>query len=150
MVAECPALIRALALTTSDLQQVIRGANCMFCEVLGNGRFVSILANTVPMGVVADLPVVASKPFQFAEGDLFILITDGFYEWRRPGGEQFGVDRLLEVIRRHRDKSCDEIIRCLQEAVLDFSEGSEQLDDLTVIVLKRDASVPAISSNRHQ
>ena len=173
VVAECRALIRALALTTGDLQQVIRGANCMLCEDLGNGRFVtacfavldreaetiecisaghaplfhyvsmedrfvSIPANTLPMGVVADLPMETPEPIRFATGDLFVLITDGFYEWRRPDGEQFGFDRLLEVIRRHRNRSCDNIIRCLREAVLDFSQGAEQLDDLTVIVLKRD------------
>ncbi len=178
IVAECRALIRALASTTTDLQQVILDANSVLCEDLGKGRivtacfavldseagtiecmsaghaplfhyisvedrFVSISANTLPMGIVADLPMVASKPFPFATGDLFILITDGFYEWRRPDREQFGVDRLLEVIRRYRERSCDEIIRCLQEAVLDFSEGSEQLDDLTVIVLKRDESIRA-------
>ncbi len=173
VVAECRALVRALASTTTDLQQVIMGANSMLCEDLGNGRFVTacfavldveagtvecmnaghvpsfhyvsvedhfvrIFANTLPMGIVSDLPIEASDLFQIATGDLLILITDGFYEWRRPDGEQFGVDRLLEVIRGHRDRSCDAIIRCLHEAVLDFSQGSEQLDDLTVIVLKRD------------
>ncbi len=41
VVAECRALIRALASTTTDLQQVILGANSMLCEDLGNGRFVT-------------------------------------------------------------------------------------------------------------
>ncbi len=173
VVAECRALIRALASTTTDLQQVILGANAMLCEDLGKGRFVTacfavldreagtiecmsaghaplfhyvyaedrfvnISANTLPMGVIADIPVEVSQPFPFSAGNLFVLITDGFHEWRRPDGEQFGVDRLLEVIRRYRDRSCHQIIQCLQEAVLDFSEGSEQLDDLTVIILKRE------------
>jgi serine phosphatase RsbU (regulator of sigma subunit) len=173
VVAECRALVRALASTTTDLRQVILGTNSVLCEDLGNGRFVTaclavldneagtiecmsagqapsfhyisvedrfvnIFANTLPMGIVADPPMEASKPIPFAAGDLLILITDGCYEWRRPDSEQFGVDRLLDVIRRYRERSCDEIIRRLQAAVLDFSEGSEQSDDLTVIILKRE------------
>ena len=41
VVAECRALVRALASTTTDLRQVVLGTNAVLCEDLVNGRFVT-------------------------------------------------------------------------------------------------------------
>jgi hypothetical protein len=51
--------------------------------------------------------------------------------------EQFGVKRLEDTIRASREKSPAEIITALYKAVLDFSGGTKQCDDLTAVVIKR-------------
>jgi len=47
------------------------------------------------------------------------------------------VKRLEEVVRASRDKPPVEIISALYKAVIDFSGGTTQDDDLTAVVIKR-------------
>jgi serine phosphatase RsbU (regulator of sigma subunit) len=91
----------------------------------------------LPLGI---LPSFVSAPPEILEmhaGDLLVLATDGFFEWANPKGEQFGVSRSGEVIRQAKEKSPRELISTLYRAVVEFSEGTEQQDDLTAVVIKR-------------
>jgi serine phosphatase RsbU (regulator of sigma subunit) len=65
------------------------------------------------------------------------LPTDGFFEWENDQGEQFGVERMEEVIRASRQLAPPEIIAQLYNAVTKFSNGTKQQDDLTAVIIKR-------------
>jgi serine phosphatase RsbU (regulator of sigma subunit) len=71
-------------------------------------------------------------------GDIVLLITDGFFEWENRAGELFGTQRLAEIVGRYSDREPEVIIAELYQAVLDFSEGTRQKDDLTAVLIKRD------------
>jgi phosphoserine phosphatase len=73
-----------------------------------------------------------------APGDILVLLTDGFYEWARADGEQFGLERVCDVVRSCRDRGANEIIERLHEAVVAFGAGTPQDDDLTAVIVKRD------------
>jgi sigma-B regulation protein RsbU (phosphoserine phosphatase) len=66
-----------------------------------------------------------------------VLVTDGFYEWENPEGEQFGLKRLEEVIRESRDYPAEEVIARLRSAVFSFCRGTQQQDDLTAVIVRR-------------
>ena len=66
-----------------------------------------------------------------------ILPTDGFFEWENEQGEQFGVERMEEVIRASQKLAPPDIIAQLYNAVTKFSQGTKQQDDLTAVVIKR-------------
>jgi sigma-B regulation protein RsbU (phosphoserine phosphatase) len=70
-------------------------------------------------------------------GDTLALITDGFFEWTNPEGEEFGLDRLEAVIHEARDCKPEEVIAKLRLAVETFCRGTKQQDDLTAVLLKR-------------
>jgi serine phosphatase RsbU (regulator of sigma subunit) len=70
-------------------------------------------------------------------GDLLVLATAGFFEWANAQGEQFETARVEKSIRVSRDKTPSEIISSLHRAVVEFSGGREQQDDLTAVVIKR-------------
>jgi serine phosphatase RsbU (regulator of sigma subunit) len=100
-------------------------------------RFTELAAHALPLGI---LPSFASDPptrLQLHPGDLVLLATDGFFEWENDQNEQFGVQRMEEVIRASRDSASSEIIARLYEAVTSFSNGTKQQDDLTAVVIKR-------------
>ena len=67
---------------------------------------------------------------------LILLATDGFFEWENDRGEQFGVPRIEGVMRASRDLAASEIISQLYDAVIGFSNGTKQQDDLTAVVIK--------------
>jgi serine phosphatase RsbU (regulator of sigma subunit) len=77
--------------------------------------------------------------------DLLALYTDGVTEAFDESGEEFGEERLVDSLRRHRNRSPDSLLSCLVDEVRSFSPH-EQHDDLTLIVARcRDASRTAVA-----
>ncbi len=69
-------------------------------------------------------------------GDILALYTDGVTESPNAGGEEFGEERLLDALRRHRALTACAMARAVVQDVEHFSTG-EQFDDITLIVAKR-------------
>ena len=90
-----------------------------------------------PLGVFPGCPYAGPHTLNFIPGDILMLVTDGFVEWANAGGEEFGPQRIEEVIRRCRDMSSERIILELYSAVVRFVGSTPQLDDLTALVVKR-------------
>jgi len=68
-------------------------------------------------------------------GDTLALYTDGITESFNRADEEFGEQRLIEALRRHRELSPNGMLRSVVENVRQFSPH-EQQDDLTLIVAK--------------
>jgi ligand-binding sensor domain-containing protein len=90
-----------------------------------------------PLGMGGDYVYdEASLPLQ--SGDLLVFVTDGITEERSPDKELYGEERLhkllagLEVTALRAGEIKEAIIR----SVLQFSGGSTQDDDITVVVVK--------------
>ncbi len=105
--------------------------------VRASDAFTDLAADTVPLGVTRRLLLGDPETFVMQPGDMMVLVTDGFLEWANPEGEQFGVERLCDVIRQHRDLPSEDIIKLIHRAVLEFAAGTVQSDDLTAVVIKR-------------
>jgi phosphoserine phosphatase len=100
-------------------------------------EIIELAANAVPLGIMPKMEFDPPDEFDMQPGDMMILVTDGFFEWANEGGEQFGIERMCDLLRQHRDCTCEEIIHALHEAVVAFSEGTIQSDDLTAVIVKR-------------
>jgi sigma-B regulation protein RsbU (phosphoserine phosphatase) len=68
-------------------------------------------------------------------GHTFALYTDGITESFNDAGEEFGVPRLIESLRRHREKSSRSLIASIIDDVQKFGPY-EQSDDITLLVAK--------------
>jgi serine phosphatase RsbU (regulator of sigma subunit)/catechol 2,3-dioxygenase-like lactoylglutathione lyase family enzyme len=71
--------------------------------------------------------------------DLLTLYTDGVTEAFDDDGQEFGEERLVDALRRHRNCAPDAILASLVDEVRAFSPH-EQHDDLTLIVARRRAA----------
>jgi serine phosphatase RsbU (regulator of sigma subunit)/catechol 2,3-dioxygenase-like lactoylglutathione lyase family enzyme len=69
-------------------------------------------------------------------GDLLALYTDGVTEAFDEAGEEFGEERLLDAVKRHRDHSPQSLLAALLDEVRGWS-AREQNDDVTLIVARR-------------
>ena len=67
-------------------------------------------------------------------GDRLVLYTDGITEVESRHDEEFGTDRVKEVVARNRARSAEEIQRSLMQAVSEHCEEKFQ-DDATVVVI---------------
>jgi sigma-B regulation protein RsbU (phosphoserine phosphatase) len=70
-------------------------------------------------------------------GDLLALYTDGVTEARRPDGEMFSEERLMDTLVRLREGSSGDVHAGVLQEVRRFQEGQDPDDDLTLILLKR-------------
>ncbi len=75
--------------------------------------------------------VVALRP-----GDVFVLYTDGVIESRGLSGDQYGYDRLLEVLRKNRHEEAHDLHKALTHDLTDFIGSSDYDDDMTLVIMK--------------
>ncbi len=72
-------------------------------------------------------------------GDVVCFYTDGVTEAMNARRQLFGEERLAEVLRRCHHLDPEEIIGRIIDAVTNFTAGTPQADDITLVVLKRNA-----------
>ncbi|MFZ5803698.1 MAG: PP2C family protein-serine/threonine phosphatase [Acidobacteriota bacterium] len=71
-------------------------------------------------------------------GDVLVMYTDGITEClHHRTGEEFGVERLVRLVRRHRHAPASHIVKLIFDATASFSGQPTPSDDQTVVVVKR-------------
>src|SRR5208283_511912 len=71
-----------------------------------------------------------------AAGDTLLLYTDGITEAENPDGEEFGESRLLDTVVSHSDLHAEPLLKAVVAAVQKFIDGSDQQDDITLVVAR--------------
>ncbi len=71
-----------------------------------------------------------------SSGDLFLAYTDGIVESVNEYGEEFGEERLIELVRSYHELSADDLQKTIVENVLDWAYEEERDDDMTLIIAK--------------
>jgi serine phosphatase RsbU (regulator of sigma subunit) len=102
-----------------------------------DGRFEWLNSSMLPLGVDADAQSEGVRMMAVAPGDLIVLLTDGFFEYRNPEGEVFGPKRVADIIRANHFRSAREILSAILEAIREFARGAPQADDMTGLVIRR-------------
>jgi sigma-B regulation protein RsbU (phosphoserine phosphatase) len=78
-----------------------------------------------------------------APGDTLILASDGFVEARSPAGKVLGYDGFLEMVSRHAGGDPSTCLEGIFNDVQRFSDGAEEQDDRTLVVIRHHASSPS-------
>jgi serine phosphatase RsbU (regulator of sigma subunit) len=99
--------------------------------------FQALDAQGLPLGLMPGATYGSARALKFERGDMLVLVTDGMVEWPNAGDEDFGVNRLQEVIRANRDEPAARIISAMRSAVMTFGAEVQQPDDLTALVVKK-------------
>jgi len=107
--------------------------------LLNGGReCIRLHSLTPPVGIFPTLPA-AQQSIQLAAGDWLVIISDGISEACDAAGEQFGDDRLLQILDRQRQATASELCHRVLGAVMNYSRGCRQSDDLTLIAASIDS-----------
>ncbi len=101
----------------------------------GGGDIKMLEAKGTALGVMPDIEL-EEKKISLREGDIVVLYTDGVTEAINNKEEQFGQDRLIEVIAQSTNLSAQDLIDRIEEEVTVFAQGQPQFDDFTLVVLK--------------
>ncbi len=73
---------------------------------------------------------------ELCPGDVLLAFTDGVPEAHNPEDEEFGEERLQQLLRQTAHLPASEISARLSDEMKDWIRDAEQYDDLTFIVMK--------------
>jgi sigma-B regulation protein RsbU (phosphoserine phosphatase) len=91
----------------------------------------------LPLGAMLNPPIAFEQGTEnLRPGDVLIVCTDGITEITNRSQEEWGVNRLIDTIQRHSDLPSQEIVKQVFNAIDKYSEGTEPVDDMTLIILK--------------
>lgn len=96
-------------------------------ELPSTGRPIGILPESSYQTGAIELP----------PGSTLFLYTDGLNEAADPDEEEFGNDRLRNLVAAQRDADAAAIPRAILDAVTTFERGAKATDDKTIVVLRR-------------
>ncbi len=77
------------------------------------------------------------RPIFLNAGEMVVYYTDGVTEVFNSKDEQFGLERLLELLRTNREKSAKEIEEIVHQAIRAFAAPDHVFDDFTMVIIKR-------------
>lgn len=73
----------------------------------------------------------------FNPGDTLVIYSDGITEAMNSFEKEFGEDRVFQIVQNNKDKPAAELIEQILAAVNRFTEGAPRMDDMTLVVVKR-------------
>ena len=77
------------------------------------------------------------QTFQLNEGDLLAIYSDGVTEANDAAEQEFSLERLIEVLKRTRERRASEIVDTVVQEIDAFVGEAPQFDDITLMVMKR-------------
>jgi sigma-B regulation protein RsbU (phosphoserine phosphatase) len=100
-----------------------------------SGETVMLTEGGMVMGVFPDVPYERGfVPLQ--AGDVVVGCTDGITEAMNSRDEEYGLDRLIELVRRYRDLPAGQIVERVLDEVDLYSRGGTHEDDRVIYILK--------------
>ena len=106
--------------------------------VLGNadGQFSFLdMETNAPIGLWPGLEY-KGESIEFFKNRLLLLYTDGLNEAENCQQEQFGEDRMLDILKQTQYASAQQIIETMADAVSQHRNGAEANDDLTMLCIR--------------
>jgi len=121
--------------STGELHYVNAGHNPPFVVI---GEEVIKLASTGrPIGILPDA-VYDEGRITLPENSTLFLYTDGLNEANNPDEQEFGTDRLEELVMLASREFFDRMPDVVLQAVAAFENGAHASDDKTIVVLRRE------------
>ncbi len=126
--------IGRIDLKSGSMDYCNAGHNPPFMGDASGGGFIDILANA-PIGLWPDLEFDGER-MDDIRGRLLVVYTDGLNEAENRSQEQFGDDRLLELLKTMGDAKAKNVVEVLRVAVEEHRQGAEPNDDMTIMCLR--------------
>jgi sigma-B regulation protein RsbU (phosphoserine phosphatase) len=77
-----------------------------------------------------------SSTLQLERGDTLVIYSDGLVDARDPSNEGWGHERLVDLLSGVKPESSANLLKTVVSVVDEHMAGSDQFDDLTVMVFK--------------
>ena len=107
--------------------------------IIGNAEgqyaFLDVKEANAPIGLWPDLEYVGEE-MNLPSNSMMLLYTDGLNEAENRQQEQYGEDRIIQLMTSHASLSTRDMIEALKADTDQFRDGAEQNDDLTMLAFR--------------
>ncbi len=104
--------------------------------VAHNGAVSSLAATGLPVGVFCSETFTVDRVL-LEKGDTLLLYTDGVSESVDNNGNEYGVERLANLLRENKKLSPETLIKLCVDELSAFSSHRSPIDDLTLMAIQR-------------
>jgi sigma-B regulation protein RsbU (phosphoserine phosphatase) len=121
--------------TSTSMLRYVRAGHEIPILISRQGEIRRLGEGGLALGIMPDARyAVATSPL--GTGDMVCFFTDGVIDALNPHDENFGLDRLLGTLTAARHSSSRDIGASIHRALSDFTKGTPQTDDITMIILR--------------
>jgi serine phosphatase RsbU (regulator of sigma subunit) len=103
--------------------------------VFSNGDLKELTAGGTVVGLFENWEFISSE-IELGIDDLVVYFTDGVIEATNKEDEQFGTERLIQLVGENAFLTADDVQALIVEQVFVWADGEEQGDDITVLCFK--------------
>lgn len=100
-----------------------------------SGQFERLDAGDLPLGINPNAPY-ASTQITLSSGDLLLIYTDGLIEAVNEREEEFGEQRVINILKNAPKESAEYTLRRLLGSVRTFTGSRRQYDDITAFIVR--------------
>lgn len=102
-------------------------------------EFGSLMGKGIALGINDDFSY-QQENISFSEQEQIILVgSDGVWDAENEMGEQFGKERVHQLLRETAHLSAQEIVQHIIDAINSFQGDTKQTDDITLVIIKTPA-----------
>jgi serine phosphatase RsbU (regulator of sigma subunit) len=101
-----------------------------------DGNVEQLPSGGLPLGIMGGAQYDAGE-LQLNPGEVLVVYSDGVSEAVNLREEEFGIERLTEVIRKNRSASAAGIRDKVESSLSAFTETAPANDDITLVIVKR-------------
>jgi serine phosphatase RsbU (regulator of sigma subunit) len=122
--------------TSGRLTYANAGHNRPLWLQVGTGQIQELAARGIALGVLEDAEL-EERAIDIAPGDILVFYTDGVTEAMDADGQQFGTERLRQVVAANRGATAPQVLAAVEDAVRTFTGDTPQSDDIALFVVRR-------------
>lgn len=120
---------------TGELEYVNAGhSHPVLLTASGNIRYLD--KGGLFLGILPDSEFESGR-ISMEPGDVLVLYTDGVTDILNTSGEDFGTERLMEILTSNASESAEQMRNTIYKACIQHRGEADQFDDFTLIIVKR-------------
>lgn len=100
-----------------------------------SGKVDELMTGGIILGMMPNMSF-ETETIILEPGDRVVMFTDGITEAMDPAEEEFGEERVQELVSSQPDVSAQSILESIVAEVETFSSGAPQADDITMVIVK--------------
>lgn len=104
--------------------------------LIQDGKVTSIAATGLPVGVFCTESFTVNR-VHMSKGDTLFLYTDGLSESLDGTGNEYGAERLSQLLIENNHMPVDAIVSLCRRQLFAFAGGKPPADDLTLLAIRR-------------
>jgi serine phosphatase RsbU (regulator of sigma subunit) len=100
-----------------------------------SGELEPLASANFPVGLFAEAEYESAR-VKVAHGEFLVIYTDGVSEAANVRREEFGEERLRQILAEPAARTVDELASAIRDGVKAFTQGAPQSDDITVLAIQ--------------